>query len=141
MTGVPAKPLPRPTPLTRPFWEGCRLGELRLQRCTGCGRFRFFPSEACHLCGAPDYTWEAVEPAGRVYSWIVVRRAVDEAWAGDVPFAVVVVRLDVPGEPLLTGTLTGCPLDAIEAGMEVRAEFEAVNEDISLLRWRPVTGG
>ena len=30
-------PLPRPTALSRPFWEGCREGELRVQRCLACG--------------------------------------------------------------------------------------------------------
>ena len=45
-----ARPLPRITPLTRPFWEGCRAGELRLQRCTSCGDYRFFPAEGCPRC-------------------------------------------------------------------------------------------
>ena len=75
------KPLPEPTPLTRPFWDGCRRGELRLQRCAGCGDFRFYPAEACHACGSGECTWEAVLGEGRVYSWIVVHRPVDEFWA------------------------------------------------------------
>jgi uncharacterized OB-fold protein len=78
-----------------------------------------------------------VEPRGRVYSWIVVHRAPDPAWEERVPFAVAVVRLEVPGNPLLTGILAGCPLDAIEGGMPVRAGFETVSEDIALLQWRP----
>lgn len=137
MSTLPSGLLPRPTPLTQPFWDACREGELSLQRCSGCGRFRFFPSEACPHCGVSRYSWEAVEPRGRVHSWIVIHRAPDPAWADQVPFAVVVVRLEVPGNPLLTGTLVDCPLDAIEGGMWVRAGFETMSEGIALLRWRP----
>ena len=131
------KPLPKITPLTRPFWEGCRRGELRLQRCAGCGAFRFFPTESCHHCGSVQYTWEATTRRGTLYSWLVVRRPVDDSWAADVPFAIAVVALDVPGKPLLTGTLVGCPLDEIQADLWVTAEFDVINDEVSLLRWRP----
>ena len=30
--------LPQVDDLNRPFWDGCAAGELRLQRCAGCGR-------------------------------------------------------------------------------------------------------
>ena len=38
-----AKPLPVLDSETQPFWEGCRQGKLRLQRCTQCGHVRFRP--------------------------------------------------------------------------------------------------
>ncbi|NKR63394.1 hypothetical protein GS486_07760 [Rhodococcus hoagii] len=37
-------PLPEPTVLSKPFWDGCVAGELRYQRCTACGH-RAFASE------------------------------------------------------------------------------------------------
>ncbi len=131
------KPLPKPTPLTRPFWEGCQAGELRIQRCSACGDYRFFPSEACHACGAPEYTWETVDGAAKVYSWIVIHRPTDESWYEDVPFAVVVGQLQLPGKPLVTGTLKGADPQCVTADMPVKATFEAVSEDIALLRWVP----
>jgi len=130
------KPLPKITPLTQPFWDGCRQGQLRLQQCDGCGDYRFFPSEACHACGNPGSRWQTVSRVAKVYSWIVVHRAVDPAWSGDVPFAIVVGAMDLPGRPLLTGTLLGRNYDLLAGGLEVTAEFEAVNPEISLLRWR-----
>ena len=30
-------PLPRPTVLSRPHWDGCREGVLRVQKCADCG--------------------------------------------------------------------------------------------------------
>jgi hypothetical protein len=35
-----AKILPPDTELSRPFWEGCRENELRLQHCSDCDRFQ-----------------------------------------------------------------------------------------------------
>lgn len=131
------KPMPRPTALTRPFWEGCREGELRLQCCEGCGDYRFFPAEGCPGCGSPAHRWQTVSPVGRIYTWLIVHRQIDAAWDEDLPYAIVVVELEVPGRPLLTGTLKDCHLDAIEGGMRVRASFDAVTDEISLLRWHP----
>ncbi|MBV9418727.1 MAG: DNA-binding protein, partial [Alphaproteobacteria bacterium] len=34
---MPQRMLPEPTPETRHLWDGCREGELRLQRCAHCG--------------------------------------------------------------------------------------------------------
>ena len=33
---APKRVVPIPTPETEPFWQGARLGELRLQRCDAC---------------------------------------------------------------------------------------------------------
>lgn len=135
------KPLPRITDLSRPYWEGCAAGDLRLQRCLGCGNYRFFPSEACHSCGHPSFEWEPVTPRATVYSWIVVHRPVDEYWADDVPFAIVVGQMDLPGRPLLTGTLSHPDgewgLATIEAGMPLRASFQRVTDEVHLLVWHP----
>ena len=130
------KPLPTPTPLTKPFWDGCRAGELRLQRCSGCGAYRFFPAEGCNHCGHHSFVWETVDGAATVYTWIVVHRAVDEHWAGDVPFAIVVGQLNLPGKPLLTGSFAGA-LNTIEGGMPLRLRFKPVDESVSLLEWIP----
>ena len=46
--------LPTPTPETRHFWEGCKAGELRLQRCTACQHSYFPPRPFCPGCGSRD---------------------------------------------------------------------------------------
>ena len=50
----PAKPVPEPTPETRPFWDGCARGELLLQRCRDCGKPYFYPRPVCPACGSTD---------------------------------------------------------------------------------------
>ena len=78
------------------FWDGLRAHRLLVQRCRECGRHRFPPMPACPQCAAPG--GEVVELDGRatVYSWIVVHRAFNDAFAADVPYTIATVEL-APG--------------------------------------------
>ncbi len=50
---MPPRMLPEPTPETRNFWDGCKAGELRLQRCTDCDGGSYFPPRTfCPRCGS-----------------------------------------------------------------------------------------
>ena len=51
------KPLPPMTRLTKPFWDGCREGELRIQFCNICDLPWFPPAEACPRCLQDDWEW------------------------------------------------------------------------------------
>ncbi len=49
----PPKAAPiRPTvnDVNRPFWDGCRRGELLMQRCGHCGRLRYPAAIVCPDC-------------------------------------------------------------------------------------------
>ena len=37
------KPLPIPSAESAPYWEYCKKGELRIQRCASCGAFVHYP--------------------------------------------------------------------------------------------------
>ena len=56
---APAGPVMRPpvSPDTAFFWAGTAAGELRIQRCGGCGALRHPPGPRCLGCGAatPGY--------------------------------------------------------------------------------------
>ncbi len=128
---------PKPTAMSQPFWDGARVGELRLQCCSGCGAHRFYPSAGCHKCGDDGYDWRAVPGRGHVYTWTVIRRALDPAFQARVPFTVAVVALDVAGRPLLPGTMLDCAPEDLRADMAVDIAFEPYDDDISLPCWRP----
>lgn len=50
-----------------------------------------------------DFRWEAVEPAGQVYSYTIVRRPFIEGSQASLPFAVVLLQFDAaPGVTLIT---------------------------------------
>jgi uncharacterized OB-fold protein len=112
---------PYATAETQPFWEGCRVGELRLQRCDACDAWQFYPRAFCVACSATGLRWERASGRGAVRSWSVVRRAVDPEWAAVVPYALALVALDEG--PTLMGVVVGCAPDAVRIGTRVHVEF------------------
>ncbi len=131
---------PKPKPMSQLFWDGAKAGELCLQCCSGCAAHRFYPSAGCHKCGDHNYDWRTVPGRGHVYTWTVIRRALDPAFQARVPFTVAVVAVDVEGRPLLPGTMRDCAPEAIEAEMAMEIAFEPYDEEISLPCWRPAAG-
>ena len=53
-------------PYAQEFWEHTKNRELRLQRCTACGKFRFPPSAVCDACLSEEYEWALLGGAGKV---------------------------------------------------------------------------
>ena len=67
-------PLPRPTALSAPHWDGCREGRLMVQRCGDCGACVFIPQHCCTACLSPALDWVQSSGKGTVYSFTVVHR-------------------------------------------------------------------
>ncbi|MGV9862315.1 Zn-ribbon domain-containing OB-fold protein [Rhodococcus koreensis] len=87
------KPVPEPTPLTAPYWDAARKGELVLQRCRGCEEAIGYPRLNCPNCGSTELAWLPTAGTGRVWSYVVVERA-EPAFAADVPYILAVIELD-----------------------------------------------
>jgi len=132
---APAKPLPAVTAETAPYWEGCRQGVLRLQRCTACQTLQFPPRRHCGHCLGDALAWERASGRGRIASWTVVRHPPSAAFAADVPYVVAIVTLD-EGPAMMAG-LRDCDVEAVRTGMRVEVVFEARSETISLPYFRP----
>ncbi|MBR7744818.1 Zn-ribbon domain-containing OB-fold protein [Phycicoccus sp. BSK3Z-2] len=113
----PSKPGPTPNPESAPFWDGLAEGVVRVQQCDACGRRQHYARSVCSQCWSEDLTWVEVAGTGRVHTWTVVHRAGHPAWAGDTPYAVLVVELDAG--PRLVTAHEG-DLDALAVGMPVR---------------------
>jgi uncharacterized OB-fold protein len=124
---VSARPLPRPTELSQPHWEGCREGVLRVQRCLACGAHVFIPEPLCTACFSGELAWVESRGHGSVYSFTIVHRAPHPAFA--TPYLVAIVALDEGFEMLAN---LDCDPALAAIGMRVRVEFRAVSEAISL---------
>jgi uncharacterized OB-fold protein len=136
--GLPA-PLPARDGLDRPYWEGTRAHELRVQRCAECGVFRWGPEWICHVCRSLATEWVAVEPIGRIYSWERVWHPVHPALAGSVPYVVVLVELPHAGGVRMIGNLAGDPLEPVRNCVRVRAVFEDHDQPdppYTLVQWK-----
>ncbi len=130
-----AKPLPRITPDTQPFWDALRSRKLVLPYCSDCGRPHLPPGPVCPNCFSDRLEWRPVSGRGRVSTWTVVHKAWFPAFAGDVPYNVVQVELDEG--PRLTTSVVGAPNERLAVGLAVVADFDDVREDVTLLRFRP----
>jgi uncharacterized OB-fold protein len=130
-----AKPLPRVTPDTQPFWDALRARKLQLPFCDECGRAHLPPGPVCPFCFSDRLAWHAALGTGRISSWTVVHKAWFPAFAGDVPSNVVQVELDEG--PRLTASIVGAPNDRLAVGLPVVADFDDVTPDMTLLRFRP----
>jgi uncharacterized OB-fold protein len=87
-------PVPLPDADTQPFWDGCARRELLIQRCGRCGGWLWQPRPICSRCQTPDPAWTRVSGDGVVASWTVLRPPTLPAFAGMVPFVLLLVELD-----------------------------------------------
>jgi uncharacterized protein len=111
-----------------PFWQGCREGELRYQRCAACGLANFPPTEHCRQCLSADVSWQRSDGVGEVYSWTLVHRPVTAEF--EPPYAPAIVALD-EGYQMLTN-IVGVAAEDLAIGMSVQAQFHEVGEDVTL---------
>jgi uncharacterized OB-fold protein len=129
------KPLPAITEDGAPFWEGCRHGQLRVQRCTACGHLRWPPSILCPKCLAEGGEWTALSGRGTIYSFIIVHRPQHPAFFDDVPYNVAIVELDEGVR--MHSNVVECANEELRVGLPVEVVFDVRNEEITLPRFRP----
>jgi uncharacterized protein len=127
------KPLPKPTPTSRHFWEAAKRHELLLQHCTGCGAFIYYPRDRCPQCLSDRLEWERVSGRGKLYSYTIVRRASTRSFA-DQPYVLAIVELDEG--PHMTTNLDAPP-EKIKIGMPVTVYFDDVTPERTLVKFRP----
>ena len=118
------------------FLEGCRRGELLIQRCETCGRAQFYPRAYCGGCHGRALAFEPAQGSATVYSFTVVRRAPSEEFADRVPYVVALVELSEG--PRLMSTVVGAEPEEIEIGMPVELAFEDRGGEAPLPVFRPV---
>ncbi len=131
-----SKPLPRPTPESKPFWEGCKNHQLLLQRCKGCGDVRFPPNAVCPSCTSPEFEWIPSTGKGEVWSHVVFHQPYHPAFERLIPYGVAIVELE-EGVRMVTN-IVGCPPEDIRVGMQVEVVFDDVSAEISLPKFKPV---
>lgn len=129
------KPLPVPTPISRPFWEGLANGKVRIQQCDACGTWVFYPRSRCSCCLSDQLRWRDVSGNGSLYTFTIARQPTSPHFANETPQLLAVVELDEGVR--LTSNLVDVDEADIQVGMRVKACFERVSPDITLLKFQP----
>ncbi|MFD1706269.1 Zn-ribbon domain-containing OB-fold protein [Siminovitchia sediminis] len=136
---LPTRESDRDWDLFAPFWEATREGKLKVQQCTVTKKKVWPPRFVSPYSPGADLVWVPIEGKGKVYTYNISYRSFLSYFKDKVPYALVVVELD-EGVRML-GNAVGMDLDRIHCGMEIEATFEKVNEDITLVNWKPVERG
>lgn len=78
--------------------------------------------------------WVQASGRGKVLSFTIVRHAISDAYAADVPYVVALIRLD-EGPTLMSNVIDGDP-ERVRIGMPVETVFEVWSEDLTVPKFR-----
>jgi uncharacterized OB-fold protein len=130
--------LPQPTPETQHFWDGCRVGELRLQRCQACAKSYFPPRAFCPVCASRQVEVYPASGRATLYSYVINHRPRPDL--GTEPHSIAVVELE-EGPRMMTN-IVDCPQtpEALELDMPLEVTFQDFGA-IVLPMFRPAMAG
>jgi uncharacterized OB-fold protein len=125
-----------------PFWVGTARGELLVQACGECGRWRMPPRPMCPHCRSLEVSWVATDGRGTVWSFIVPHPPLLPAYAELAPYNAIIVALDEDPKIRFVGNLLARadgPINEVDPatitiGEPVHVTFQTV-EDVALPRW------
>jgi uncharacterized protein len=129
---VQDRPLPLLDPVSTPYWEGTRRGELMYQECPQCGHRQFYPRFSCTRCTA-DPEWKVASGTGTIHTFTVVRSTYAEPFREWAPFVVAIIEIDEG--PRMTGNVVGRPVDDVRIGQRVQVSFVEAADDCALPFW------
>ena len=126
MSAVPGYAPPE-DPIAAPFWEGIESGEIRLPRCSVCGRWQWYPTAVGADCAGGELVWETVSDRGTLHTFTRVQRSFLPGGHGALPYVVGFVELDgVDGIRLVANVNDDD--GSVEVGMPVKATFVTVSD-------------
>jgi uncharacterized OB-fold protein len=129
-------PLPEPTPVSSPFWDGLRAHRIMVQYSPSSGQYVFYPRTLAPGTLADDLEWREIDGAGTVYTFTIARRPTGPPWAQAVPQLPAVVQWDVG--PRFSTELVDVEAGDVRIGMRVAPVFcDVAGTTITLLRYRP----
>jgi len=130
------KPLPKPTPWSKPFWDGCKNRKLLIQQCISCKKYIFYPKLFCPFCLSPDLSWIEATGKGKIYTYTVVYAYQPTEFSADVPYVVAVIELE-EGVKMMSN-IVDCKPDNVRCDMDVEVIFEDITEEFTFPKFKPV---
>jgi uncharacterized OB-fold protein len=103
----------------RQFWVYCAQGELRVQRCAGCGKLAWPVVSACPRCGNQGFVWQRLSGRGQLRSYCIFERQ----YYPECPTPWTVLLVELEEGPLFISNPHGIAADALREGMNLRLDF------------------
>jgi uncharacterized OB-fold protein len=135
---MPDKPTPPIDPWTKPYWEAARAERLLIQFCPDCKKHVFYPRRRCPFCFSDHLEWVEASGRGEIYAYTVVENNAPSAFIADMPFVIAIVRLEE--DVRMMTNIVDCDPAALHSQMTVEVTFEKLTGEITLPKFRPVTG-
>ena len=138
------KPIPRPAPESKPYWEAAAGHRFEIPRCNACARFYFPPARSCPHCLSADVGFAPASGRGKVFSFVVFDRVYHPGFEHETPYAVALIELEEG--PRLISNVIGVDPEKLRCDSPVAVVFEDVAEGVAVPKFRPAepreaTGG
>lgn len=121
---VAIKPQPKPSLLSKKFWDAANSGDLIIQRCrtSSCGEYVFYPRVCCPHCHEDSLSWVRITGKGTILSNTTIHRTHHDGFNIDAPYVFAAVKLSEG--PCIYGQVHNAPIDQVLIGRSVMAGFE-----------------
>ena len=130
------QPVPFPTPVTQPFWDGTKQHKLLLQKCSACAHVFYYARTHCPACLAKEFEWVEASGRGTLYSYTVCRRAQSPDFAEDTPYILAAVTLEEG--PRMSSLLVDADAENVPIGGPVRVVWDDdVSADLAMPYFTP----
>ena len=118
------------------FWDGTRIGELRIQQCGSCGQLRHPPGPMCPHCRATEPTYVVASGSGTIYSYVVHRHP--SVPGRELPIVLALVELE-EGVRMVGELLDAAPED-VQIGAAVTVSMAPIDDELTVPAWRRAGG-
>ncbi len=115
-----------------PMWQGIDAKKWKLQKCGGCGAFRYPPGPICDKCLSMDYTWMDLSGEGKVLSWVIFHRK----YLPDYDPLYNAVAVQLTEGPIVISNLVGKEPDGGWIGRDVQICYEQDSEGHTIPRMK-----
>lgn len=107
---------------SRAFYEGWLSRELRVPKCSDCGKWHMPPRDICPHCWSRNVEAKPVSGKGRVHLLMILGQG-KEAPGVTYPYPVATIELAEQEALRFTTTVVGCAVEDVTIDMEVELEW------------------
>jgi uncharacterized OB-fold protein len=115
-----------------PMWASIQSANMKLQKCSDCGAFRYPPGPCCHECVSERYEWTPISGHGKILSWVVFHRTYFSGYPA--PYNVIAVQLQEG--PIMISNLIDPPASGSWIELDVSMVYETIADGRVLPRFK-----
>lgn len=114
------------------MWDSIGAQQMKLQRCSECGTFRYPPGACCPNCISTESEWVAVSGHGKLLAWTTFHRQYLPAYPA--PTTVIAVQLEEG--PILISNIDQDAVPNLKAGASVEMIYGSHPDGYTLPRFQ-----